>query len=89
MTEQNMKLSQLIPNIDSKDDLAAFVGALRKDLETNRDKWENPTLELFLEAMESWIESMGGHYLNKGQQVPQPPTWQTFARILHASKIYE
>jgi hypothetical protein len=89
MTEQNIRLSARIPSIRSREDLASFVGALRKDLETNRDDWENPTLEDFLEAMEAWIGSMDRFYANKGQQVPQSPTWEMFAHILHASKIYE
>lgn len=89
MTEQNIRLSARIPNIRSKEDLASFVGALRKDLEANRDEWENPTLEDFLEAMEAWIGSMDQFYVNKGQPVSQAPTWEMFAHILHASKIYE
>jgi len=32
---------------------------------------------------------MGRFYANKGQPVPQSPTWEMFAHILHASKIYE
>jgi hypothetical protein len=87
--DQNMKLSQRIKGVESREELAAFVGSLRKDLDANREEWENPTLESFLEAMESWIEAMDGYYLNKGEASPESPTWQTFALILHASKIYE
>jgi hypothetical protein len=84
-----MKLHQEIAGVKSREDLAAFVGALRKDLKTNKEEWENPTLEMFLEAMEGWIGSMDGWYSNKGEPPPESPTWQTFAHILHASKIYE
>jgi len=84
-----MNLNQEIAGVQSREDLAAFVGALRKDLETNKEEWENSTLERFLEAMEAWIESMDGWYLNKGESPPKSPTWQAFAHILHASKIYE
>jgi len=82
-------LGQQTANVKSKEDLARFVAALRKDLQTNSDEWENPTLEQFLEAMEAWIDSMDGFYKNLGRQCPDTPTWQTFADILLASKIYE
>jgi len=84
-----MKLHQRIESIASKEDLASFVGALRVDLKEHPDEWENPTLEMFLEAMESWIESMDGWYMNKGEVPPSVPSWQTFAHMLYASKIYE
>jgi hypothetical protein len=83
-----MELRERVAAITSKEDLADFVGALRKDLEAHGDKWENATLECFLEAMQAWIEDSDGYYLNMGQPVPQPK-WRTFAEILIASKVYE
>lgn len=84
-----MELHQLVKKIASKEDLADFVAALRLDLETNQENWENPTLERFLSAMESWIRSMDSYYQNTGQPILKAPTWQTLADILYASKIYE
>jgi hypothetical protein len=51
----SVDLHQQIGKIQSKEDLADFVAALRLDLEANPEKWENPTLERFLSAMEDWI----------------------------------
>lgn len=84
-----MELYQQIENIDSKEDLANFVAALRMDLESKSAEWENPTLERFLSAMEEWIRSMDNYYRNTGQQPPLAPTWKTLADILYASKMYE
>ena len=84
-----MKLNEQVAAVASKQDLSDFVGALRKDLESQGGDWENPTLERFLEAMQAWIEDSDGYYLNAGQFVPVEPTWRTFAEILIASKIYE
>lgn len=84
-----MELHQRIDVINTKDDLAEFVAALRLDLEANPNEWENPTLERFLLAMEDWIRSMDNYYKNTGQQIPQVPTWRTLADILLASKMYE
>jgi hypothetical protein len=84
-----MELHRQIAAIGTKEELADFVTALRDDLETRRDEWENPTLERFLSAMEAWIRSMDQYYTNTGQQPIQTPTWRTLADILYAAKIYE
>ena len=84
-----MELYERIDEIASKEDLADFVSALRSDLEANPNKWENPTLERFLGAMEDWIRSMDMYYKNTGKQPPQTPTWRTLADILYAAKMYE
>ncbi|WP_175655212.1 DUF7660 family protein [Burkholderia ambifaria] len=84
-----MELSELVSRIESKEELADFVGQLLKDLEENRAEWENPTLERFLLAMESWIRSMDSFYKNTNQEVPVTPNWRTLGDILYAAKIYE
>ena len=84
-----MELHQQIEKIKSKEDLADFVSALKLDLETNPGEWENPTLDRFLDAMECLISAMDNCRKNAGLPPVQDPTWQTFAGILYASKIYE
>ncbi|MGN6317227.1 DUF7660 family protein [Trinickia sp.] len=84
-----MKLTDQVRNIASKEDLADFVGALLQDLEQNRGEWENPTLDRFLLAMESWIRAMDNFYRNTGQDIPVTPSWRTLGDILYAAKMYE
>ncbi|WP_308639595.1 DUF7660 family protein [Paenibacillus silvisoli] len=84
-----MQLHQQISEIRTKEDFLKFLSALRKDLVINKDQWENPTLEMYLEAMEAWIDTMEGYYSNTNQSIPEQPTWKVFADILYASKIYE
>ena len=84
-----MELHEQVNLINSRLDLAEFVGLLRKDLKENPDDWENPSLEQFLRAMEHWIKAMDGFYVNTGQNLPVNPTWKTFADILMASTMYE
>jgi hypothetical protein len=84
-----MELHEQISSVNSKEDLAEFIAALRSDLSTNKDTWENPTLERFLEAMESWIRAMDMYYNNTGQTLPETPGWKVFADILYAAKMYE
>jgi hypothetical protein len=42
--------------------------------------WENPTLERFLEALASYTEDA---------ELPEQPSWHTFAQVLAAARIYE
>ena len=75
--------------VRSRKDLATSVVALRADLDENRGRWQNTTLESFLSAMESWIVDMDGYYKNSGQPLADPPTWKTFADILMGARVYE
>lgn len=67
--------------VQTKNDLVVFLRALRHDLNTHPNEWENLTLEMFLEAMESWTEDT--------DSLPASPEWKSFANILLAGKLYE
>ena len=84
-----MQWKEQIQLIESKEDLANFVGALLNDLVEHRREWENQTLERFLSAMQAWIEDMDGFNKNSGQPTMNQPTRKTFADILIAAKKYE
>ena len=84
-----MELHERVNRIKTRQDLSQFVGALREDLAANPGRWENPTLDRFLEAMKAWIEGMEGYYKNTGQPPADAPTWKTFGDILMAATIYE
>ena len=84
-----MDFEDRISSIKSKDELADFVSALREDLTTNGDRWENPTLERFLEAMEAWLRVMDQARKNTGKLPITSPAWQTFSEILAAASMYE
>jgi len=84
-----MKLHEKIESIQTKEDLAKFIGSLRIDLNTQQDSWENPTLDGFLEAMEAWILAMDSWAKNRDMPRVENPSWKTIANILYAAKIYE
>ena len=83
--------------VNSKDTFLEFVDALRADWEASREEervrpsspysadargWENPELGAFLEAMSAWSRA-------SVNRLDTQPTWQTFANMLMAAKIYE
>lgn len=84
-----MELHESVAHVGTKEDLAQFVEDLRTDLRLHPDRWENQTLDRFLEAMASWIQSIDGFYANAGKIPPTAPNWSTFADFLYASRIYE
>lgn len=84
-----MELNKKIDGVNSRDDLIKFIFDLRMDLQINREKRENITIDNYLEAMEAWVNDMDGYYLNTKQILPKQPTWKLIANILYASSIYE
>jgi hypothetical protein len=45
----------------TRDDLVRTIAELLADSQQNRDRdeWENPTLDRFLEAMGAWVDDYG------------------------------
>lgn len=78
------------PNaVDSREDLAAHILRLRADLLENAGKWENATLERYLEALAAWIKASPNWYRNFDQPMPPDGNWTLFARALSAAVVYE
>ena len=76
--------------IQSKADFDAFVQLLLRNYREYPDEWENNTLELFLQGLAGFVESMEGYYSNVGAKVDlERPGWRVFADILLAARVYE
>lgn len=87
-------LHSSIKDIHSAEDLASFADLLREDFRNAPEAWENQTVDAFLEAMAAWIRDVSKLDNNSVLNASLPdlsasPTWQTFAAILYAAKIYE
>jgi hypothetical protein len=75
--------------VETREDLIAFLSALRHDLTTNEARWENPTLESYLEALQAVLTDWQGRFVNRGEPVPEQPTWRLLAELLGAASMYE
>ncbi|MFC3831715.1 MULTISPECIES: hypothetical protein [Deinococcus] len=75
--------------VQTHHDLAEFVRHLLRDYQADAGTWENITLPDFLQAMSAWIDDIGGWYANRGEAIPDHPSWATFAQILGAATVYE
>ena len=78
-----------VDQIQTREDLVAFLGRLRCDLRDRPKAWENSDLAAFLEALRAWVDDMDGYYRNQGKKPPDQPTWQTVAEMLMAASVYE
>ena len=84
-----MELRDQLESIASKQDLQAFVLALRRDLIEHPEEWENDTLDRFLESLAGWIGDMSGYFKNQDIAEPPQPDWRLVARMLFAASTYE
>ncbi|KAF2519941.1 hypothetical protein E0W68_01560 [Flavobacterium salilacus subsp. salilacus] len=76
--------------INDKEDFIEFVRELYEVFKTNPEKWENNTIELFLEAMAAYAKDIQGYYDNTNQNIDaNKASWQVFADILSGARIYE
>ena len=101
----NDELEKFYDGVDSKETFLALLAALRRDWELSRAEeashpsslygpdaggWENPDLGRYLDAMAAWLESADNCYRNTGRTIDSSkPSWQLFADILLAAKVYE
>lgn len=76
-----MDISDKCEIVKTKRDLIMFIESLRTDLKTNKDEWENITLEHYLESIEAWM--------NDTEKLSEEPSWKAFANILLSGRFYE
>jgi hypothetical protein len=84
-----MTLAERARAVQTREDLAVFVGELKADFDDNRDVWTNADLASFLEAMAAWIQDMDSYYQNTGQRLTDLPPWKIVADVLMAARMYE
>jgi ClpX C4-type zinc finger len=82
-------LSAFVHHIQSREMLAEFVLVLLYNLQNSPDEWAHRDLASYLDALAAWVGSMDGYYQNRGESVPDQPTWKTLGEILLAAKVYE
>ncbi len=75
--------------IASKVQFLSFIEALRADLETSPETFENLTLSGFLEALAAWTTDSDGYYRNIGEEGPPAIVWRYFADMLAGARVYE
>ena len=87
---RKISLYDAVDEMKTKEDFVNFLKLLKDDYIENKDSWENPTMEWYLDSMAVWTEEgLERYYVNIGEKLPDNIPWRVFAEILLASKIYE
>ena len=74
----------------TRQEFVSFLEDLKSDFDTNKENWENKTLDSYLEAMSRYANDIQGYYDNTGQRVnADEPNWKTFSDILKGASLYE
>lgn len=74
----------------TREDFIQCLNDLRKSLKEEPQKWENTSLEDFLEAMVAYTGAIQQMYINTNQNInADEPNWKVFADILEGAAIYE
>lgn len=74
--------------VETKDEFLRLVSQLAADRDPQH--WENSSARDFVEALGSWLEDADGFYQNMGLEMDSSkPSWQLFADMLQAARIYE
>lgn len=88
-----MNLEDFVETIRSKEDFDQFLLLLCDDYkrsENSDDKWENRSLERYLQSIQQATVSIENYYrFNKISFNPDKPGWKIFAEILLMAKVYE
>lgn len=78
-----------VERIETREDLAAFIGLLGRDYDRDPAGWENGDLESFLEALSAWVADMPGYFENRGLDPAAVPVWRLVGMMLLAARSYE
>lgn len=56
---------------------------------TGKDEWENASLDRYLEALAALADALPHLYENRGEAMPEQPTWEMVAILLAGATGYE
>ena len=84
-----IELNDLVFAIETRQDLIAFIEALRQALLSDPDSWENVSAEHYLDALAAWLEGPDQSFAQFGELVPLLPSWRFVGKMLLAAKYYE
>lgn len=80
-------ITKIIERISGKEDFLSFIQRLVVDYRENPQKWENKSVDEYLQAMVSWIEDFSSSEFNNIDW--NKIDYTTLAKLLYIGKIYE
>lgn len=84
-----MDISNILCDVNSKEEFMNFLNELRHDYEQRGEEWENRDINAFLEGVCSWVDDMEGYFRNMNMELPENIDWKFIAILFYVGKIYE
>jgi hypothetical protein len=78
-----------VSKIHDHEGLAGLIWAMHADLAARPEAWENPRLDLYLEALAALIGSLDHVMANRGEPTPAQPTWALIGSPLLGAALHE
>ncbi len=75
--------------VTSRADLVQYLIGLADRVRDGRMPVENSSSLEFIEAAGYWIQALDGFFSNRGEDVPDAPSWELIAMIFSAALVYE
>jgi hypothetical protein len=76
-------------NVATREDVVGVIHAMVNDLRKHPDDWGNASLESYLDALATSIEDLDQGYAERGEVVPDQPSWRQVAELLVTASGYE
>lgn len=83
---KSVELHERLSGVKDSPTFLEFARALAEDKAANSDRWENTTIEAFLEGAIAWAQDSD---FGLNQELTPSNPWQQFAVFLYCGKIYE
>jgi len=74
--------------VRSRRDVLQVLNSLARLYEAEPEAWENRSISGYLDAMVRWAEASENYYAHAGLDAPGE-SWQFFADVLRAGRVYE
>ena len=75
--------------VQSREEFVQFVAGLALKVKSGDEVATNLSSWALLEAASGWVGDLAGWHLNRGEKMPDEPTWSLMAWILYAALVYE
>ena len=75
--------------VQSREEFVQFVTSLASKVKSGDEVVTNSSTWALLEAAAGWVGDLPGWHLNRGEKMPETPTWSLMAWILYAALVYE
>jgi len=74
--------------VKSREDFIRLVYLLSDDYKANADRWENASLDAFLDALAAWASDMDGYYAFWKKESPKEVNWSVIWDMLVGARDY-